>query len=58
MMDENVHFSHTKKLVSELVEQNKPHQLQVYPMEKHGLRSPITNEHFETLMLYWLQTFL
>ncbi|KAI8332948.1 Alpha/Beta hydrolase protein [Choanephora cucurbitarum] len=58
LIDENVHFRNTEQLVSELIQHNKPHYLQVYPTEKHGLRHASVNEHFETLMFYWLKNYL
>jgi dipeptidyl aminopeptidase/acylaminoacyl peptidase len=58
MMDENVHFKNTELLVAQLVKHKKPHYLQVYPSEKHGLRHASVNEHFETLMFYWLCNYL
>ncbi|KAL7315947.1 hypothetical protein PS15m_005106 [Mucor circinelloides] len=58
LIDENVHFRNTELLVSQLVKLKKPHYLQVYPSEKHGLRHASVNEHFETLMFYWLSNYL
>ncbi|KAI8637275.1 hypothetical protein BD408DRAFT_424779 [Parasitella parasitica] len=58
LIDENVHFRNTELLVSQLVKLKKPHYLQVYPSEKHGLRHASVNEHFETLMFYWLCNYL
>ncbi|KAI7873076.1 Alpha/Beta hydrolase protein [Mucor mucedo] len=58
LIDENVHYRNTEMLVTELVKANKPHYLQVYPSEKHGLRHASVNEHFETLMFYWLTNYL
>ncbi|RKP14429.1 Alpha/Beta hydrolase protein [Piptocephalis cylindrospora] len=58
LMDENVHFDHTERLVDALVRAGKPHQLQVYPRERHGIRDPTVNEHFETLMFHWLLNYL
>ncbi|KAI7867503.1 Alpha/Beta hydrolase protein [Spinellus fusiger] len=58
LMDENVHFCHTEALVSLLVKHKKPHYLQIYPTEKHGLRHANVNEHFETLMFHWLMNYL
>lgn len=54
LMDENVHFGHTEHLLDALVRAGKPHQLQMYPRERHGIRDPMVNEHFETLMFHWL----
>ncbi|KAJ3107242.1 dipeptidylpeptidase [Phlyctochytrium planicorne] len=51
-IDENVHFKNTEALVSELVRASKPHRVQVYPGERHGLRAPNVIEHFETLMMW------
>ncbi|KAF9431612.1 dipeptidylpeptidase [Entomortierella beljakovae] len=58
LIDENVHFKNSESLIAELIRQNKPHHLQVYPTERHGLRDSRTNEHFETLMFQWLKTYL
>ncbi|OZJ03929.1 hypothetical protein BZG36_03610 [Bifiguratus adelaidae] len=58
LMDENVHFRHTEALVAALIAYNKPHQVQVYPSERHGLRHASVNEHFETLMFFWLLNYL
>ncbi|KAJ1562036.1 hypothetical protein HK405_000499 [Cladochytrium tenue] len=53
-IDENVHFCNTEVLVAALVRAAKPHRVQVYPGERHGLRSPDAVEHFETLMMWTL----
>jgi dipeptidyl-peptidase 9 len=45
MIDENVHFVHTRKLINALVKENKPYQLQIYPNERHGIRSPEASVH-------------
>ncbi|ORY98494.1 Alpha/Beta hydrolase protein [Syncephalastrum racemosum] len=58
LIDENVHFTNTERLVSGLVRHNKQHYLQVYPAEKHGLRHASVNEHYETLLFYWLLSYL
>lgn len=55
LIDENVHFYHTSSLVEALVKACKPHQLQVYPNERHGIRSGEANEHFETVLISFLQ---
>ncbi len=52
--DENVLFTHTSKLVSELIHNGKPHQLQVYPQERHGIRTLNSCIHYETLVLDFL----
>ncbi|KAF9907673.1 dipeptidylpeptidase [Linnemannia zychae] len=53
LIDENVHFKNTEMLIADLIRSNKPHQIQIYPTERHGLRDARVNEHFETLM-FWL----
>ncbi|KAJ3322764.1 dipeptidylpeptidase [Blyttiomyces sp. JEL0837] len=53
-IDENVHFKNTEMLVAELIRAGKPHRVQVYPGERHGLRAPNVVEHFETLMIWTL----
>ncbi|KAJ3278989.1 hypothetical protein HK104_001864 [Borealophlyctis nickersoniae] len=58
LIDENVHFKNTELLVSALVRHSKPHQVQIYPSERHGLRAANVIEHFETLMFWWLGSFL
>lgn len=55
LIDENVHFHHSSQLVSALVKACKPHRLQVYPNERHGIRSHESNEHYKTLVLSFLQ---
>jgi dipeptidyl-peptidase-4 len=39
MVDENVHFRHTARLVDALVKANKPHDLIAFPNERHMPRS-------------------
>ncbi|KAG2186102.1 hypothetical protein INT43_002540 [Umbelopsis isabellina] len=58
LIDENVHFQNSEELVTALKEHDKPHQFQVYPSERHGLRHASVNEHYETLMFFWLVNYL
>lgn len=39
MLDENVHFRHTARLVDALARENKPYELLLYPNERHMPRS-------------------
>ncbi|XP_055857194.1 dipeptidyl peptidase 9 [Episyrphus balteatus] len=55
LIDENVHFYHTSQLITALVKANKPHQLQVYPNERHSLRNLESSKHYETKLLSFLQ---
>ena len=40
LLDENVHFRHTARLVASLQAAGAPHELLVLPTERHGPRSP------------------
>jgi dipeptidyl-peptidase 9 len=55
LVDENVHFIHTAQLINALIRAGKPHQLQLYPSERHSLRRLESSEHYETLLLRFLQ---
>lgn len=55
LIDENVHFHQTCQLINALVRQGKPYQLQVYPNERHSLRSLDASKHYETTLLSFLQ---
>ena len=53
-MDENVHITHSMLLVSALIKLNKPHQIQIYPNERHGLRHVSNAEHYDTIFFHFL----
>ncbi|XP_074000010.1 dipeptidyl peptidase 9 [Rhodnius prolixus] len=55
LIDDNVHFSHTSSLINQLIKKGKPYQLQVYPGERHSLRSLDASKHYETMLLSFLQ---
>ncbi|XP_014230063.1 dipeptidyl peptidase 9-like isoform X1 [Trichogramma pretiosum] len=55
LIDENVHFYHTSQLINALVKMGKPYQLQIYPNERHSLRSLDASKHYETTLLSFLQ---
>ncbi|XP_042562511.1 dipeptidyl peptidase 9 isoform X2 [Clupea harengus] len=57
-LDENVHFFHTNFLVSQLIRAGKPYQLQIYPNERHSIRCPESGEHYEIMLLHFLQQHL
>jgi dipeptidyl-peptidase 4 len=48
MLDENVHFRHTARLVNALIEANRPHDLLIYPDERHMPRSEKDRVAMET----------
>uniref|UniRef100_A0A7N6ASD5 dipeptidyl-peptidase IV n=1 Tax=Anabas testudineus TaxID=64144 RepID=A0A7N6ASD5_ANATE len=54
-LDENVHFFHTNFLVSQIIRAGKPYNLQVYPNERHSIRCPESGEHYEIMLLHFLQ---
>ncbi|KAL1123002.1 hypothetical protein AAG570_003326 [Ranatra chinensis] len=58
LIDDNVHFSHTSSLINQMVRKGKPYQLQVYPSERHSLRSLDASKHYETVVLSFLQNYL
>jgi len=39
MLDENVHFRHTARLINAMNEANKPYDLGIFPGERHGPRN-------------------
>ncbi|XP_005992020.1 dipeptidyl peptidase 9 [Latimeria chalumnae] len=57
-LDENVHFFHTNFLVSQLIRAGKPYQLQIYPNERHSIRCHESGEHYEIMLLHFLQEYL
>lgn len=58
LIDENVHFFHTSELINALVKTGKPYRLQIYPTERHSLRSLDATRHYETTLLSFLQNHL
>ncbi|CAD5209832.1 unnamed protein product [Bursaphelenchus xylophilus] len=55
LIDENVHFAHTEKLVQQLISLGKPHQLLVFPNERHGVRKAEAVEYLHANMLNFFQ---
>ncbi|RMX59988.1 hypothetical protein pdam_00001080 [Pocillopora damicornis] len=55
LIDENVHFYHSSLLITELIKACKPYQLLIYPNERHGIRQSVSSEHYETMLLSFLQ---
>jgi dipeptidyl-peptidase-4 len=58
MIDENVHFRHTARLVTALVEANKPHDLLIYPNERHLPRSEKDRVQMETRIVEYFRQHL
>ena len=55
MIDENVHFIHTRKLINTLIKEGKPYRLQIYPNERHGIRSPDASLHCDINLYSFLE---
>ncbi|KAI1701791.1 prolyl oligopeptidase family domain-containing protein [Ditylenchus destructor] len=51
MSDENVHFHHTQKLINALIAVGKPHQLLLFPSERHAIRSGSAIEYYHASMM-------
>jgi dipeptidyl-peptidase 4 len=47
MVDENVHFRHTARLVDTLIQCGKPHDLLILPDERHGPRRIQSRQYLE-----------
>merc|ERR1712039_906899 len=47
LIDENVHFRHTARLITALINARKPYQLLLFPSERHSPRSPKDREYME-----------
>jgi len=55
LIDENVHFTHTEKLITGLVEAGKPHQLLVFPAERHGIRNKAAIDYRDAQIFLFFQ---
>ncbi|CAI2300315.1 unnamed protein product [Caenorhabditis sp. 36 PRJEB53466] len=55
LLDENVHFAHTTKLIEKLNTQHKPYELLVFPHERHGIRTNDNSIVLDTRMMYFAQ---
>ncbi|XP_063675006.1 dipeptidyl peptidase 8-like [Bolinopsis microptera] len=58
LMDENVHFTHTTTLISEMISAGKPYDLQVYPEERHGIGRGNAPAHCDTTIAVYLNNHL
>eukprot|EP00475_Leptophrys_vorax_P004821 TRINITY_DN12886_c0_g2_i2.p1 TRINITY_DN12886_c0_g2~~TRINITY_DN12886_c0_g2_i2.p1 ORF type:complete len:253 (-),score=55.31 TRINITY_DN12886_c0_g2_i2:104-862(-) len=55
LLDENVHFLHTARLVEALVKANKPYILKLFPEERHGLRKGTSSSYFYNFVAEFLE---
>lgn len=58
MLDENVHFRHTGRLVNALVAAGKDYTLQCFPDERHSPRRPADRLYMEERMVAFLKAHL
>ncbi len=54
LMDENVHFVHTAKVIDALVAANKRFDLLVFPGERHGYVSPAASRYSNQRIVEYL----
>lgn len=55
LIDENVHFRHTARLINALIAEQKPYQLLLFPNERHSPRSQKDREFMESQICAFLQ---
>jgi dipeptidyl-peptidase-4 len=58
MLDENVHFRHTARLMNAFIAANRPYDLLIYPNERHMPRSERDRVAMETRILEYFQRHL
>jgi dipeptidyl-peptidase-4 len=58
MIDENVHFRHTARLVDALVKANRPHELIIFPDERHMPRGEKDRVALEARIVEWFERHL
>jgi dipeptidyl-peptidase-4 len=56
LIDENVHFRHTARLINALIAARKPYDLLIFPDERHMPRKPADQVYMESLIVdYFVQ---
>lgn len=55
LLDENVHFRHTARLINALIAAQKPYQLLLFPNERHSPRSQKDREFMEERIFAFIQ---
>ena len=58
MVDENVHFRHTARLITALTAAQKPYDLQLYPEERHMPRDAAGLEYMERRLVAYFEEHL
>ncbi|WP_437683874.1 alpha/beta fold hydrolase [Sorangium sp. So ce131] len=54
LMDENVHFAHTAKMIEALMAADKRFDMIVFPGERHGYRSPVASRFSSRAIVEYL----
>jgi dipeptidyl-peptidase-4 len=54
LVDENVHFRHSARLIQCLIESRRPHDLLLFPEERHLPRKPEDRAFMEERVISWL----
>ncbi|WP_437594639.1 alpha/beta fold hydrolase [Sorangium sp. So ce1000] len=54
LMDENVHFAHTAKMIDALMAADKRFDTIVFPGERHGYRSPVASHYANRAIVEYL----
>jgi len=54
LIDENVHFRHTARLINRLIEHRIPYTLLLFPSERHLPRRPADRAYMEETVVSWL----
>jgi dipeptidyl-peptidase-4 len=54
MMDENVHFQNSARLIEALTAAQKPFDMLLFPGERHGYRNALTRQYAETRIIDYL----
>jgi len=58
LIDENVHFRHTARLINSLIAAQKPYQLLLFPKERHSPRSQKDRTYMEERIWAFIETSL
>jgi dipeptidyl-peptidase 4 len=56
--DDNVHFENTIQFIQQLIDNNLPYDLQLYPRKTHGIDGAEATTHLYTRILTHFQTYL
>ena len=54
-IDENVHFTHVEKLIAAILKTGAPYQLNIFPGERHGVRSAPSRLQMNTSLISFIK---